>query len=603
MASAASAVVSGILALTSLVPSLPQTVTNGASILGTLSAPSLSLTGVNGIISWGSDTVDNTNPYIGGPISGTGPTYNFNIARGFIAPDGVNRSALLVNGAFPAPTIEANWGDTITVNVCNHITGPEEGTALHWHGILQKTTPWFDGVPSVQQCPIAPGQCFTYSFLADLYGTSWYHSHYSAQYAGGLAGAMIIHGPSQVAYDYDVGPILLSDWYHASYEQLVEQVMTPAAAPPKSDNNLINGKMNYNCSLITDGQSCVPNAGLSKFKFHSGKKMRLRLINSGAEGIQRFTIDGHSMTVFANDFVPIQPYTTNVVTLGIGQRSDVIVNGIGEPNSAYWMRSDLSPTCDLTNQPHALAAIYYETADTTSLPTTTATPYDDSKCGNDDLNKTIPYFPFPATSNPATTQDVVITAGPNATGSFLFYMNGESFRGNYDHPILVLANQGNVSYPLDPEWNVYNFGTNSSVRIIVQNTFPASHPMHLHGHNFNVLAEGVGTWDGTITHQHNTQRRDVQLVQPGTASAPGYLVLQYDTDNPGVWPFHCHIAWHVSAGLYINTIEQETLLQKRVLPNSVMQTCVAWANYTGHDVVDEIDSGLKRSKPRDVLLF
>lgn len=70
MASAASAVVSGILALTSLVPSLPQTVTNGASILGTLSAPSLSLTGVNGIISWGSDTVDNTNPYIGGPISG-----------------------------------------------------------------------------------------------------------------------------------------------------------------------------------------------------------------------------------------------------------------------------------------------------------------------------------------------------------------------------------------------------------------------------------------------------------------------------------------------------------------------------------------------------
>lgn len=315
-------------------------------------------------------------------VAGTGPTYNFNIARGFIAPDGVNRSALLVNGAFPAPTIEANWGDTITVNVCNHITGPEEGTALHWHGILQKTTPWFDGVPSVQQCPIAPGQCFTYSFLADLYGTSWYHSHYSAQYAGGLAGAMIIHGPSQVAYDYDVGPILLSDWYHASYEQLVEQVMTPAAAPPKSDNNLINGKMNYNCSLITDGQSCVPNAGLSKFKFHSGKKMRLRLINSGAEGIQRFTIDGHSMIVFANDFVPIQPYTTNVVTLGIGQRSDVIVNGIGEPNSAYWMRSDLSPTCDLTNQPHALAAIYYETADTTSLPTTTATPYDDSKCGN-----------------------------------------------------------------------------------------------------------------------------------------------------------------------------------------------------------------------------
>lgn len=316
-------------------------------------------------------------------MAGTGPTYNFNIARGFIAPDGVNKSALLVNGAFPSPTIEANWGDTITVNVCNQITGPEEGTALHWHGILQKTTPWFDGVPAVQQCPIAPGHCFTYSFLADLYGTSWYHSHYSAQYAAGLFGAMIIHGPSHVAYDYDVGPILLSDWYHTENFKIVEQVMgTPSAAPPFSDNNLINGKMNYNCSLVTDGQGCVSNPGLSKFRFHSGKKQRLRLINSGAEGIQRFTIDGHSMTVIANDFVPIVPYTTKVVTLGIGQRSDVIVDGIGKPKSAYWMRSDLSPNCDSATQPHALAAIYYDTADSTTIPKTKATTYDDSKCGN-----------------------------------------------------------------------------------------------------------------------------------------------------------------------------------------------------------------------------
>lgn len=316
-------------------------------------------------------------------LTGRGPTYNFNIARGTIAPDGVNKSALLVNGAFPAPLIEANWGDTITVNVCNHITGPEEGTALHWHGILQKQTPWFDGVPAVQQCPIAPGQCMTYSFLADLYGTSWYHSHYSAQYAAGLVGPMVIHGPSQVQYDYDLGPVMLSDLYHTEYFKLVEQVMGVGQPPPFSDNNLINGKMNYNCSLITDPTiHCTPNAGLAKFKFHSGKKHRLRLINSGAEGIQRFTIDGHNMTVIANDFVPIKPYTTNVVTLGIGQRSDVIVQAVGTPTSAYWMRADLSPNCDLTNQPHALAAIYYESADTTAKPTTSATPYDDSKCGN-----------------------------------------------------------------------------------------------------------------------------------------------------------------------------------------------------------------------------
>ena len=101
---------------------------------------------------------------------------------------------MLINGQFPGPTIEANWGDTIQVTVENRIIGPEEGTSLHWHGLLQKETPWYDGVPAVQQCPIAPGKSLTYSFKADTYGTGWYHSHYSAQYADGLAGPMIIHG-------------------------------------------------------------------------------------------------------------------------------------------------------------------------------------------------------------------------------------------------------------------------------------------------------------------------------------------------------------------------------------------------------------------------
>lgn len=193
---------------------------------------------------------------------------------------------------------------------------------------------------------------------------------------------MIIHGPSQVAYDYDLGPIMLSDWYHTPYLQNVEFILTPNVSPIKSNNTLINGKMNYDCSLVAPGQTCVPNAGLSKFKFHSGKKHRLRLINSGAEGLQRFTIDGHNMTIIANDFVPIQPYTTNVVTLGIGQRSDVIVEGIGKPDSAYWMRSNITQHCSQADQPDALAVIYYESADTTVVPTTTAQIFDDSSCGN-----------------------------------------------------------------------------------------------------------------------------------------------------------------------------------------------------------------------------
>ena len=123
--------------------------------------------------------------------------------------------------------------------------------------------------------------------------------------------------------------------------------------------------------------------------------------------------------------------------------------------------------------------------------------------------------------------------------------------------------------------------------------------MHLHGHNFNVLAEGFGTWDGAVTHPRNTQRRDTQLVQGGSPANPAYVVLQYDTDNPGTWPFHCHIAWHVSAGLYINTVEQDALLKQRLLPAVVDSTCRAWDAYTASHVVDEVDSGEKRRFARD----
>lgn len=127
-------------------------------------------------------------------------------------------------------------------------------------------------------------------------------------------------------------------------------------------------------------------------------------------------------------------------------------------------------------------------------------------------------------------------------------MNNSSFRADYNSPLLLLAKAGNTSYPLDPEWNVYDTGSNSTIRFIVSNPTAAAHPMHLHGHNMYVLAEGVGEWDGsTVVDPGNPQRRDVQLLQP-----LGYIVVQIDAANPGVWPFHCHIAWHVSGGLYVN---------------------------------------------------
>lgn len=137
-------------------------------------------------------------------------------------------------------------------------------------------------------------------------------------------------------------------------------------------------------------------------------------------------------------------------------------------------------------------------------------------------------------------------------------MNGQTHRANHNRPLLLLAHQKNTSYPFDPQWQVYNFGSNRTMRFIIRNTkgaFPdIPHPMHMHGHNMLVLSAGQGEWDGKIVNPNNPQRRDVQMI-PGN----GHLVFQVNANNPGVWPFHCHIAWHASSGLYVNIMVSSRL--------------------------------------------
>jgi hypothetical protein len=104
-----------------------------------------------------------------------------------------------------------------------------------------------------------------------------------------------------------------------------------------------------------------------------------------------------------------------------------------------------------------------------------------------------------------------------------------------------------------------------------------------------ILHEGDGNWDGSsVVHANNPQRRDTQLVR-----ANGHFVMQYSLDNPGVWPFHCHTAWHVSAGLYANLLERPADIGKdSSIPLVMQQTCTDWMAYTNKDVVDQIDSGV-----------
>jgi len=365
-------------------------------------------------------------------------------------------------------------------------------------------------------------------------------------------------------------------------------MLAPGGSPQVfSDNNLINGKGNFNCSskASDDDTPCTDNAGIAKFRFQTGKTHRLRLVNSGSEGVQRFSIDGHSLTVIANDFVPIEAYDTRVVTLGVGQRADVLVKAdAGHSGSAFWIRSNLT-ACSPAKQPFAVAAVYYD-RDTGGTPD--SAPWDvpdPANCANDDLGLTKPLFRMPVPP-PSFSHAFDIELTANASNVSLWKFDNVSFRGDYNSPTLLLARLGNVSFP--EAWNVKDVGANSSVRIVVNNKTPAPHPMHLHGFNFYVLHEGNGTWDGTtVVNPDNPMRRDVQMVR-----AFGHLVLQFDADSPGLWPFHCHVAWHASGGFFAQILVQPDKIKNFNIPHSSAQLCRDWAAYTDTNMPNQIDSGL-----------
>ncbi|KAF7189767.1 oxidoreductase ptaK, partial [Pseudocercospora fuligena] len=550
------------------------------------------------------------------PVTNVTRKYDFTVSRGVISADGVKRDVILVNNQFPGPAIEANWGDSIEITVHNNINSPLEGTAIHWHGFLQRGTNWMDGVPGISQCPIAPGSSYTYTIPAQLYGTSWYHAHYSAQYTGGVLGPIIVYGPSQQDYDIDIGPVMLSDWYHVPYFSIVSDAVGSdlSEIPPAADSMLINGRGRFNCSNPSYGDdaewlasgvssqtkwSCTDNAELSKFEFQPGKVHRLRLMNTGADGVQKFTIDGHKMQVIAYDYVPVTPYTTEVITLGVGQRADVLVTADNTSTNKFWIRSRTlsGPQCGGSASGEAHAAIFYSGSDTSSDPTTQAslTFVNDTSCNNVALDTTFPEFiiPAPDLTKPETYKqlDILMTLELNATGHYEWRMNNQTFKANFNEPALYpVAETGNISstFSQDPFANVYDTGDAGYVVLNLTNRTPLSHPFHLHGHNIQILSQGqtaLSTWDGTIEGAENPMRRDIQIIP-----ALGYLVVAFQADNPGIWPFHCHVAWHLSGGLAVNLITRKDEIPK--IPEGERQkTCEAWDQYSRTNVVDQIDAG------------
>ncbi|AEO62602.1 uncharacterized protein THITE_2040998, partial [Thermothielavioides terrestris NRRL 8126] len=363
---------------------------------------------------------------------------------------------------------------------------------------------------------------------------------------------------------------------------------------PWSDNSLINGKNNYNCSMAPANSTCHEQACLAHFRFRPGKKHRLRLMNTGAAALVHFSIDGHKMEVIANDFEPLVPYAADFVTLGVGQRTDVLVTADADPRATYWMRSTISLNCSVAHTTVGRAIVSYEGSRTISAAAAAA----DAKsflCRNDDLARTVPFFPQPADPHPDTVETYTIDLLTNATGNHVWTINNRTQYTDYNNPVLLQAYAQNFTFPTPPppgttagDPNVYNFGRNRTVRVVLNTVYQSAHPMHLHGHAFQVLAEGPGPWDGrTVVNPANPLRRDRHMQRRF-----GHLVLQFAADNPGVWSLHCHIAWHASMGFTIVLLEQPAELARTQVPFVMRETCEGWDRWSKTHVVDQIDAGI-----------
>ncbi|KAG9125331.1 laccase [Ceratobasidium sp. 392] len=266
--------------------------------------------------------------------------YTMNVANGQVAPDGITRNAVLVNGRFPGPLLKANKGDILKVTVNNQLTDStmRRSTAVHWHGLFQAGTAEEDGPAFVTQCPIAPQASYTYNVpLKDQAGTFWYHSHLSSQYVDGLRGPLVIYPNDPYRSKYDVDDettvLTLADWYHSSSEEIVASGNVLRTIP---DSGTINGKGRYGLLNVVASPD-----SLYTLKVQRGKRYRLRIINASAIMSNRFGIEGHKMTIIEMDGISTKPMEVDQLDILAGQRYSVIINANQKPDT-YWINAPVT---------------------------------------------------------------------------------------------------------------------------------------------------------------------------------------------------------------------------------------------------------------------
>ena len=501
--------------------------------------------------------------------------------------------AVTVNGTLPAPLLRLREGQTARLSVTNTL---DEDTSIHWHGILLPFQ--MDGVPGVSFPGIRPRETFVYEFPVRQAGTFWYHSHSGLQEAMGHYGPIIIDPatPDPVAYDRE-HVLILSDWSFLHPHEILRRLKaspgyfnrqrTTVAGLLSGEDRMSAEERRMWAGMRMDPRDILDVSGSTYTYlvnghgpaenwtglFRPGERVRLRIINAAAMTIFNVRIPGLAMTIVQADGEDVRPVETDEVQISIAETYDVIVQPtedraftiVAEAMDRSGMaRATLAPRLGMSADVPPLREVPNLTMrdmgmDMGSMAGMSGMDHGAMNHGaaGGGMNMRDPSLAPPGMAVGVGVQTIAPmpenrlserpTGLENVDHRVLVYTDLVALRPNRDTrapsrtmQIHLTGNMERFMWGFDglrfsELVEPIRFTHNERVRVTLINDTMMSHPIHLHGHFFE-LVNG---------HPGNQPLKHTVNVAPG-----GRVSFDLTADNPGDWAFHCHMLMHMHAGMF-----------------------------------------------------
>ncbi|MGH3695770.1 MAG: multicopper oxidase family protein [Pseudonocardiaceae bacterium] len=407
-------------------------------------------------------------------------------------------------GQLSGREIRVRRGDLLAVSLRN---GLPEATTIHWHGVALRND--MDGVPVLTQLPTRSLGDFRYEFTVPDAGTYFFHPHAGVQLDRGLYVPLIVEDPGEPgSYDTEL-VVMLDDWLDGLGRDPDGVFQELRAGGMGGMDHGGPGGMGMARSALLGGDAgdvtypyFLANGRLASapqvVAVRPGQRIRLRLINAGSDTAFRVGLPGMPMTVTHTDGFPVQPANADAVLISMGERIDAIITVPDRPVPLLALAEGKNGFAQLVLQPGRTAAPEPASlvAELTSRPVLVAT---DTRAA--DVVRL-------AERTPDAVHELKL-GGPDP--GYTWTINGQAY--DPDRGLPVREGQ--------------------RVRLRFANTTTMFHPMHLHGHTFQVRSQGG-----------SGPRKDTVNVLPGQA-----VEVDFDADNPGQWLTHCHNIYHGEAGM------------------------------------------------------